>query len=132
MQTAPLVLSKACRSKLAVDPILYIPATRTYRSRLIRWRMGWLPGRPVTCVCTRDHTSRRHFLACKCDAIPSSVYDLLPHPLQTCIFLTMPLTCFPSMLQNIVNTGLLCWNFFATLSALLLLKRVSLKIPTLV
>lgn len=80
MQNDPLVLSKACRPILSVDPILYIPATRTDRSRLIRWRMGWLPGKPHDCVCNRDHTSRRHFSAAECDAIPALVYDLLPHP----------------------------------------------------
>lgn len=80
MQNNPLVLSKACRPKLSVDPILYLPASRTDRSRLIRWRMGWLPGRPHDCVCTRDHTSRRHFSVGECDAIPGSVFDSLPHP----------------------------------------------------
>lgn len=132
MQTAPLVLPKACRSKLAVDPILYIPATRTDRSRLIRWRMGWLPGRPVTCVVLVTTPQEDMFwLVSVTQFLVRFTTYFLTH-LQTCIFLTIPLTCFPSMLQDIVNTGLLCWNFSATLSALLLLKRVSLKIPTLV
>ena len=81
LQTTTTVLDKACRSHLQVDPILFLPATRTDRSRLIRWRMGWLPGKPVECICTRDHTSRRHFSTGGCVSIPSSVFDKLPHPL---------------------------------------------------
>jgi hypothetical protein len=39
-------LIKACRPKLRIDPVLYLPASRPDRSRLARWRMGWLPGKP--------------------------------------------------------------------------------------
>ncbi|KAG0751038.1 hypothetical protein G6F57_018723 [Rhizopus arrhizus] len=34
------------------------------RSRLVRWRMGWLPGRPKACRCGHTHASRAHLLNC--------------------------------------------------------------------
>lgn len=39
------ILLRACRPTLAIDSILTIPATKTERSRLLRWRMNWLQGR---------------------------------------------------------------------------------------
>lgn len=72
------VLANACRPILGIDPILFLPATRTDRNRLLRWRLGWLPGKPQDCVCNRDHTSRRHFDNKECDAIPTSLWDDLP------------------------------------------------------
>jgi hypothetical protein len=78
METITQVLTKACRNTVGIDPILYLPATRTDRSRLLRWRMGWLPGKPHDCICTRDHTSRRHFDKYECEAIPTALWDELP------------------------------------------------------
>lgn len=78
--TTDRVLVKACRPSLKIDPILYIPATRTDRSRLLRWRIGWLPGKPQDCACNSDHTSRRHFSKYECNAIPPTTWDELPQP----------------------------------------------------
>ncbi|KAG0868148.1 hypothetical protein G6F15_012243 [Rhizopus arrhizus] len=69
-------LLRACRPALVVDPILYVPATRAERSLLVRWRLGWLPGKPEDCPCGRDRRSRRHFL--ECDLIPSFLWSDLP------------------------------------------------------
>ncbi|KAG1493830.1 hypothetical protein G6F46_008534 [Rhizopus delemar] len=45
------LLLLACRSKLGIDPILWLPMTHAERSRLIRWRLGWLPsGVPIPCI----------------------------------------------------------------------------------
>ncbi|KAG0864990.1 hypothetical protein G6F15_012973 [Rhizopus arrhizus] len=70
------VLLRACRPALVVDPILYVPATRAERSLLVRWRLGWLPGKPEDCPCGRDRRSRRHFL--ECDLIPSFLWSDIP------------------------------------------------------
>ncbi|CAO3703465.1 unnamed protein product [Rhizopus stolonifer] len=70
------VLLSACRPALVVDPILYVPATRAERSLLVRWRLGWLPGKPEDCPCGRNRRSRRHFL--ECDLIPSFLWSDLP------------------------------------------------------
>ncbi|CAO3703466.1 unnamed protein product [Rhizopus stolonifer] len=70
------VLLSACRPALVVDPILYVPATRAERSLLVRWRLGWLPGKPEDCPCGRDRRSRRHFL--ECDLIPSFLWSDFP------------------------------------------------------
>ncbi|KAG1486873.1 hypothetical protein G6F54_013025 [Rhizopus delemar] len=70
------VLLRACRPALVVDPVLYVPATRAERSLLVRWRLGWLPGKPEDCPCGRDRRSRRHFL--ECDLIPSFLWSDLP------------------------------------------------------
>ncbi|KAF7721766.1 hypothetical protein EC973_004160 [Apophysomyces ossiformis] len=84
------ILVKACRPKLGVDPILYLPATRMERSRLIRWRMNWLPGRPKDCACSsRCQTTRNHFRVCP--KIPTSLWCQLPttdppnHPIDVAI-----------------------------------------------
>ncbi|KAI9279483.1 hypothetical protein BC943DRAFT_264562, partial [Umbelopsis sp. AD052] len=61
------------------DSILTIPATRIERSRLIRWRMNWLPGRKKPCPCNQDDdttTNRKHFHICP--LIPQSLCGQLP------------------------------------------------------
>ncbi|OAD80286.1 hypothetical protein PHYBLDRAFT_137835 [Phycomyces blakesleeanus NRRL 1555(-)] len=72
------VLFLACRPLLEVDPILFLPATRVERSRLVRWRMGWLPGTPKDCPCGTDHTSRRHLAVCS--LVPVHLLACLPIP----------------------------------------------------
>ncbi|KAK4513149.1 uncharacterized protein ATC70_012943 [Mucor velutinosus] len=61
---SPPVLLSACRPSLMVDPILYLPMSVFDRSRILRWRMGWLPARPVPCRCGAPHASRNHLLEC--------------------------------------------------------------------
>jgi hypothetical protein len=54
-----------CRPSLAVDPILYLPATPLERSRLIRWRLQWLPGgQPKPCPCGQGLLTRTHTRVC--------------------------------------------------------------------
>ncbi|KAG1390509.1 hypothetical protein G6F60_012959 [Rhizopus arrhizus] len=72
------VLIRACRPVLRVDPILYVPASRADRSRLIRWRMGWLPGDPRPCACLFGHTTRAHLMVCP--QVPSALWCCLPFP----------------------------------------------------
>jgi hypothetical protein len=61
---APVLLA-ACRRELKVDPILYLPMSDYARSRLRRWRMGWLPARRVGCSrCGAGHASRNHLITC--------------------------------------------------------------------
>ncbi|KAI9324096.1 hypothetical protein BD770DRAFT_299442, partial [Pilaira anomala] len=36
------VLARKCRTTIGNDPIMYIPMTNFERSRITRWRMGWL------------------------------------------------------------------------------------------
>jgi hypothetical protein len=81
---APPVLLAACRRKLKVDPILYLPMSDYARSRLRRWRMGWLPARPVGCSrCGAEHASRAHLLSCLNVARRLDVPDSsLPNPLD--------------------------------------------------
>ncbi|KAI7858118.1 hypothetical protein BDC45DRAFT_412646, partial [Circinella umbellata] len=56
----------ACRPKLVIDPILWLPMSRKERSRCIRWRLGWLPGGKVksckTCGFANFH--KKHALSC--------------------------------------------------------------------
>ncbi|EIE80717.1 hypothetical protein RO3G_05422 [Rhizopus delemar RA 99-880] len=74
----PQVLIRACRPVLRVDPILYLPASRADRSRLIRWRMGWIPGKPAPCSCGLGDTSRSHLMVCT--LVPSALWCCLPVP----------------------------------------------------
>ena len=41
--TTDTKLFSACRPKIGKDPILWLPMSRTDRSRYLRWRIGWLP-----------------------------------------------------------------------------------------
>ncbi|KAJ8655018.1 hypothetical protein O0I10_009223 [Lichtheimia ornata] len=41
------VMLSFLRLTLTLDPILFLPMTARERSRLLRWRMGWLPGKPT-------------------------------------------------------------------------------------
>jgi hypothetical protein len=72
------VLIRACLPTIGVDPVMYVPASRPCRSRLVRYRMGWLPGKPRPCVCTTDHTSRRHLD--ECPSLPPLLISSLPTP----------------------------------------------------
>ncbi|OAD81228.1 hypothetical protein PHYBLDRAFT_161851 [Phycomyces blakesleeanus NRRL 1555(-)] len=72
------VLFLACHPLLEVDPILFLSATRVERSRLVRWKMGWLPGTPKDCPCGTDHTSRRHLAVCS--LVPAHLLACLPIP----------------------------------------------------
>jgi hypothetical protein len=44
----------------------------------LRWRLGWLPGKPRECSCGTDHVSRRHIM--ECPLIPAHLWDTLPLP----------------------------------------------------
>ncbi|KAG0861981.1 hypothetical protein G6F16_012882 [Rhizopus arrhizus] len=78
LQSTSQVLIRACRPVLRVDPILYLPASRADRSRLIRWRMGWIPGKPAPCSCGLGDTSRSHLMVCT--LVPSALWCCLPVP----------------------------------------------------
>ncbi|KAI9250224.1 hypothetical protein BDA99DRAFT_445269, partial [Phascolomyces articulosus] len=57
---------KACRPRIGIDPILWLPMTTRERSRVVRWRIGFLPGKPTRCWCARDNclTTIAHLTAC--------------------------------------------------------------------
>ena len=78
------VLIAACRPDLGIDPILFLPMSARERSRLLRWRMGWLPGKPIPCThCHSDRTSRHHLLACLSVADELDVdMDCEPNPID--------------------------------------------------
>ncbi|OAD65494.1 hypothetical protein PHYBLDRAFT_176086 [Phycomyces blakesleeanus NRRL 1555(-)] len=89
------VLFLACRPLLEVDPILFLPATRVECSRLIRWRMGWLPGTPKDCLCGTDHTSCCHLVLCS--LVPAHLLACLPHlPDSSCNPIDAAITALPS------------------------------------
>jgi hypothetical protein len=68
-----------CRPTLGIDPILKVPASRQEKSRLMRWRIGWLPGNPPICPCGSGRKlTRGHILVCP--MIPAHLWDKLPAP----------------------------------------------------
>jgi hypothetical protein len=69
-------LLMVCRPKCELDPILYLPATRVDRSRLVRWRLNFLPGEPRECPCSGGLQTRSHFDYCA--AIPPDLFDSFP------------------------------------------------------
>lgn len=53
------------RARRIWDPILYLPATRVQRHRLIKWRCHWLPPFPSpNCRCGVQKVKRDHYLDC--------------------------------------------------------------------
>ncbi|KAG1473597.1 hypothetical protein G6F56_000868 [Rhizopus delemar] len=60
------ILLSSTRPTILVDPILWLPMTCSERSRVLRWRLGWLPGgKPKECVFHLYHNwSRRHAFDC--------------------------------------------------------------------
>ncbi|PHZ08850.1 uncharacterized protein RHIMIDRAFT_267945, partial [Rhizopus microsporus ATCC 52813] len=36
-------LFSSCHRSISLDPILWLPMSKSERSRCIRWRLGWLP-----------------------------------------------------------------------------------------
>lgn len=79
---APVLLS-AYRPTIVVDPLLTLPMNTWERSRILRWKMGWLPARPIACRCGHPHASRQHLLACLQVANRLNVpADSSPNPLD--------------------------------------------------
>ncbi|KAG2187712.1 hypothetical protein INT44_005402 [Umbelopsis vinacea] len=72
------VLMNGCRPTIGTEPILTAPATRKERSRLLRWRLDWLPGQPRDCLCRQDRLTRKHVL--ECQLIPAHLWDTLSTP----------------------------------------------------
>ncbi|KAG1471174.1 hypothetical protein G6F56_002274 [Rhizopus delemar] len=60
------ILLSSTRPTIQVDPILWLPMTCSERSRVLRWRLGWLPGgKPKECIFHPYHNwSRRHAFDC--------------------------------------------------------------------
>ncbi|KAG2224393.1 hypothetical protein INT45_002932 [Circinella minor] len=56
----------ACRPKLVIDPILWLPMSRKERSRCIRWRLGWLPGGKIKAcqTCGFENFHKNHAISC--------------------------------------------------------------------
>ena len=58
----------ACRDTCSIDSIVFLPTTYYQHSRLLYWRLGWMPnGRPdVTCnnCNNQNHLSRQHVIHC--------------------------------------------------------------------
>ncbi|CEP16305.1 hypothetical protein [Parasitella parasitica] len=53
------ILLSSTRPTTQVDPILWLPMTCSERSRVVRWRLGWLPGgKPKECILHPGHNWR--------------------------------------------------------------------------
>ncbi|KAI8096035.1 hypothetical protein BDF21DRAFT_314635, partial [Thamnidium elegans] len=55
-----------CNSELRNDPVMFIPMSNYERSRVLRWKMGWLPGKPQVCrnCNSNNRTTRTHLTTC--------------------------------------------------------------------
>lgn len=117
----PPVLLSACRPQLRVDPILILPMDNWLRSRLCRWRMGWLPARPVPCRCGHPHASRNHLLSCLSVATRLGIpADAKPNPLDHVLNL-LPISKTPPAPAAQHNQILLRWaSWWPTICSILL------------
>ncbi|KAG2195067.1 hypothetical protein INT47_003933 [Mucor saturninus] len=78
------VLLQACRPCTSKpDPILYLPITKTARSRLVRWCLGRFTNMCKQCPCfSGEYITRDHVLSCR--ALKSTPWDSLsPFPSPT-------------------------------------------------
>jgi hypothetical protein len=59
-------LLKHCSTKQKIDPITYLPMLSRDRNRIVRWKRGWLPGKPISCPnCLGPAlTTRSHLISC--------------------------------------------------------------------
>ncbi|CAO0801022.1 unnamed protein product [Mucor circinelloides] len=83
--------------------------------RILRWRMGWLPARPVPCRCGASHASRNHLLECLgvaslllfSDIFPGA--DYLPNPLDFWLNQLPPKKPSASKLVSSLSFWSRCW-----------------------
>jgi hypothetical protein len=107
---APVLLS-ACRPCIGVDPLLYLPMSVWERSRLLRWKMGWLPGRPIACRCGHAHASRRHLVECLSVTSRLGVpLDAKPNPLDFVLNQLPKLKHTPSSFDQRHKQSLTRWS----------------------
>ncbi|CEG82454.1 hypothetical protein RMATCC62417_16523 [Rhizopus microsporus] len=103
-----------CRRSISLDPILWLPMSKSERSRCMRWRLGWLPGgkpRP----CPKHPTqllSKNHAISC-CDMhrrlfMPETIRD----PLS---FLLNMLPLRPSIPPNLALTWSQRWPIICSI-----------------
>jgi hypothetical protein len=59
-------LLKHCSTEQSLDPLTYLPMLSRDRNRIIRWKRGWLPGKPISCPnCVGPAlTTRAHLISC--------------------------------------------------------------------
>ena len=61
-------LLTAYRHYLRIDPIVWLPMKYSQRSRLIRWRLGWMPNGHASSLCcncnNNQHLSHKHVVSC--------------------------------------------------------------------
>ncbi|KAG2171654.1 hypothetical protein INT43_008034, partial [Umbelopsis isabellina] len=92
------ILVRGCRPTIGIDPVLLVPATRRERSRLLRWRLGWLPGKPRACLCGTDRSSRRHLM--ECPMLPQHLWLQLPYPSDGSNHLDFAISQIPASLHT--------------------------------
>jgi hypothetical protein len=94
-----------CRRSISLDPILWLPMSKSERSRCIRWRLGWLPGgKPRPCPKhPMQQLSKNHAISCLDMYRRLSMPETIRDPLS---FLLNMLLLRPSVPQNLA----LAWS----------------------
>ncbi|KAI8327975.1 hypothetical protein BC941DRAFT_364235 [Chlamydoabsidia padenii] len=64
MEQQSSILLKQCRSTRGIDLIMRPPMLRTHRSRLIRWRLGWMTGGIPKSYACGQALSKQHIIQC--------------------------------------------------------------------
>ncbi|KAG1321914.1 hypothetical protein G6F63_013587 [Rhizopus arrhizus] len=77
----PPVLLSACRPSIGIDGMFFIPMLLSDRSRILRWRMGWLPARPID---SQSFGSCSEYVAKETSSISISSTILSLVPLVAC------------------------------------------------
>jgi hypothetical protein len=126
----PPVLLSACRPVLGVDPLLTLPMTVWERSRVLRWKMGWLPARPIACRCGHPHASRNHLLQCLNVAGRLHVSPTAsPNPLDFVINKLPRVKFTPSEHQQRVSNQLSRWSNWWPMVCQILLEIDMICLP---
>lgn len=77
---------KACSPSTDIYPGLLLPMESKTRSLIIRWRRGWIPGKPVPCLCLLSPLTKIHTRQCSLIqpiTLPEHLLGTNLHPADT-------------------------------------------------
>jgi len=106
------VLLSALSPATSVFPEITIPMDSQQRSLIIRWRRGWLPGKPLPCLCKTGTLTRIHTLSCPLVpelSVPPSCPPVTCHPADVLLNMLPGIKSSPSSRLKQVDFWISSW-----------------------
>jgi hypothetical protein len=91
---------------VAWDPILLLPSTNKERSRMLRWRLAWLPPGPsVQCLCGEAKANLQHFDICtNTHYIITELHSIYStHKQQQCPYTDLSIGTCKDLIDSVLN-----------------------------